>query len=51
MRLEAIPGPLNMMMERAAMREVDIYNRTRDIFHYFKLPYDAAAGGARAAMT
>jgi len=34
-------GPLNMMMERAGMSEMDIYNRTRDIFHYFKLPYDA----------
>jgi hypothetical protein len=28
-------------MERAGMSEMDIYNRTRDIFHYFKLPYDA----------
>jgi hypothetical protein len=28
-------------MERAGMCEMDIYNRTRDIFHYFKLPYDA----------
>lgn len=34
-------GPLNAMMERAGMSEMDIYNRTRDIFHYFKLPYDA----------
>jgi hypothetical protein len=23
------------------MSEIDIYNRTRDIFLYFKLPYDA----------
>ncbi|MEI6819330.1 MAG: hypothetical protein WCL19_06980 [Verrucomicrobiota bacterium] len=33
--------PLNTMMERAGMSEMDIYNRTRDIFLYFKLPYDA----------
>ena len=25
-------GPLNAMMERAGMSEMDIYNRTRDIF-------------------
>lgn len=34
-------GPLNSMMDRAEMSEMDIYNRTRDIFLYFKLPYDA----------
>ena len=34
-------GPLNAMMERAGMSEMDIYNRTRNIFLYFKLPYDA----------
>lgn len=34
-------GPLNAMMERAGMSEMDIYNRTRDIFLYFKLPFDA----------
>jgi hypothetical protein len=33
--------PLNTMMERAGMSEMDIYHRTRDIFHYFKLPFDA----------
>jgi hypothetical protein len=33
--------PLNTMMERAGMSETDIDNRTRDIFLYFKLPYDA----------
>ena len=33
-------GPLNMMMERAGMSELDIFNRTRDIFHYFNLPFD-----------
>jgi hypothetical protein len=33
--------PLNAMMERAEMSEMDIYNRTRDIFLYFKLPFDA----------
>jgi hypothetical protein len=26
---------------RAGMSEMDIYNRTRDVFLYFKLPYDA----------
>ncbi len=34
-------GPLNMMMERAGMRGMDIYNRTRDVFLHFKPPYDA----------
>ncbi len=34
-------GPLNAMMERAGMSEMDIYHRTRDIFRYFKLPFDA----------
>ena len=33
--------PLNTMMERAGMSETDIYNRTRDVFFYFGLPYDA----------
>ena len=33
--------PLNTMMERAGMSETDIYHRTRDIFLYLKLPYDA----------
>jgi hypothetical protein len=33
--------PLNTMMERARMNEMDIYLRTRDIFLYFKLPFDA----------
>jgi hypothetical protein len=34
-------APLNLMMERAGMSELDIYNRTRDVFHHFHLPYDA----------
>ena len=34
-------GPLNAMMARAGMGEMDFYNRTRDVFHYFNLPYDA----------
>ena len=34
-------GPLNAMMERAGMSEMDIYNRTRDVFLHYKLPYDA----------
>jgi predicted DNA-binding transcriptional regulator AlpA len=33
--------PLNAMMERAGMSERDIYDRTRDVFQYFNLPYDA----------
>jgi len=33
--------PLNTMLERAGMSEMDIYHRTRDIFLYFNLPYDA----------
>jgi hypothetical protein len=33
--------PLNTMIERAGMSEMDIYHRTRDIFLYFNLPYDA----------
>ncbi|MCX6874308.1 MAG: hypothetical protein NTW21_10950 [Verrucomicrobia bacterium] len=38
--------PLNTMMERAGMSEMDIYHRTRDVFHHFKLPYDAEPPGA-----
>jgi len=34
-------GPLNAIMERAGMSELDIYNRTRDVFLHYKLPYDA----------
>lgn len=34
-------APLNTMMERAGMSEMDIYHRTRDIFRYFNLPFDA----------
>jgi len=26
---------------RAGMSEMDIYNRTRDVFHHFHLPYDS----------
>jgi hypothetical protein len=33
--------PLNTMMERAGMSEMDIDNRTRKILHYFNLPFDA----------
>ena len=32
--------PLNLMMERAGMSEMDIYHRTRDVFQHYKLPYD-----------
>jgi hypothetical protein len=34
-------APLNSMMERAGMSEMDIYHRTRDVFLYFNLPFDA----------
>ena len=34
-------GLLNAIMERAGMSEMDIYNRTRGVFHHYKLPYDA----------
>jgi len=34
-------APLNLMMERAGMSEMDIYQRSGDIFRYFGLPYDA----------
>ncbi len=37
--------PLNAMMERAGLSEMDIYNRTRDVFLHFKLPYDAEPPG------
>lgn len=34
-------APLDAMMERAEVSELDIYKRTRDVFHYLHLPYDA----------
>jgi len=34
-------GPLNAMMDRARMSDMEIYNRTRDLFHYSNLPFDA----------
>jgi hypothetical protein len=34
-------APLNLMMERAGMSEMDNYNRTREVFLYYGLPYDA----------
>jgi hypothetical protein len=33
--------PLNLMMERAGMSEMDIYNRTRDVFLHYKLPHNS----------
>ncbi len=33
--------PLNTMMERAGMSEMDIYNRSRDVFRHFHLPYES----------
>ncbi len=37
--------PLNTMMERAGMSEMDIYDRTRDVFLYYGLPFDAPPPG------
>lgn len=34
--------PPNAMMERAGMTEQDIYNRTKEVFAHFGLPYEAA---------
>ena len=42
-KLNFIPknfGPLNTMMERAGMSEMNIYHRTRDIILYYGLPFD-----------
>jgi len=33
--------PMNLMCERAAMFEQLIYDRTKAIFEYFDLPFDA----------
>jgi hypothetical protein len=37
--------PHNTMMERAGMSEMNIYHRTRNISHYFNLPFDAPLPG------
>ena len=34
-------SPLNIMMERAGMSERDIYDRTKEVFLYYGLPFDA----------
>lgn len=34
-------GPLNAMMERAGMSEMDIFNRTKEVFLYYKLPFNS----------
>ena len=34
-------GPLNAMMERAGMSERAIYQRTKEVFEHFHLPFDA----------
>ena len=34
-------GPLNSMMERAGMSELAIYQRTKEVFEHFHLPFDA----------
>ena len=36
-------GPMNAMCERAGMFEQRIYERTKAIFAYFDLPFDAPA--------
>jgi hypothetical protein len=33
--------PLNLMMERTGMSEMDIYNRTRDVLLHYKRPFDS----------
>jgi len=37
--------PLNTMMVRAGMSEMDIRKRTLDVFRHFKLPYEAEVPG------
>jgi hypothetical protein len=37
--------PLNEMMERAGMGEMAIYERTKEIFQHYKLPYDVDPPG------
>lgn len=38
---------MNVMCERAGMTEEEIYNLSRDVFHYFGLPYgDEETGGS-----
>ncbi len=32
--------PMNWMCERAGLSEAEIYARTRDVFHYFHLPFN-----------
>jgi hypothetical protein len=34
-------GPLNAMMDRAGMSEMAIYERTKEVFQHYKLPFDA----------
>lgn len=34
-------APLNQMMESSGMSEMDIYNRTWDVFLHYKPPYGA----------
>ena len=41
--LRANFGPMNAMCERGEMFERLIYERTKAIFEYFKLPFDAPA--------
>ena len=34
-------APLNAMMERARMSELAIYQRTKEVFEHFHMPFDA----------
>ncbi len=34
-------GPLNLMIEHAGMSELAIYERTREVFERYRLPFDA----------
>ena len=34
-------GPMNIMCERAEMIERSIYDRSKAVFGYFNLPFDA----------
>jgi hypothetical protein len=37
--------PMNVMCERAGMTEAEIYNLSRDVFHYFGFPYGDEVSG------
>ena len=43
-------APLNAMMERAGFSKCAIYDRTREIFHHFHLPFDTELPGSAAKI-